>query len=114
MDIMIGDRGFRGDDCGFCPPGLPGSKGDIGDSGRPGFNGLPGLKGRIGARGRKGEMGKFGRSGKIKILKIVWNIFEFPGDWQYFYILSHTSIEVFRLLKEKIVLNTFRCKSYIK
>lgn len=26
--------GFRGDDCGFCPPGLPGGKGERGDSGK--------------------------------------------------------------------------------
>lgn len=25
--------GVRGDDCGFCAPGLPGSKGDFGDAG---------------------------------------------------------------------------------
>lgn len=27
------DLGWRGDDCGFCPPGLPGGKGERGDSG---------------------------------------------------------------------------------
>lgn len=25
--------GFRGDDCGFCPPGYPGDKGQQGESG---------------------------------------------------------------------------------
>lgn len=28
------DLGWRGDDCGFCPPGLPGVKGDTGESGK--------------------------------------------------------------------------------
>lgn len=27
-------KGFRGDDCGFCPPGLPGGKGERGETGK--------------------------------------------------------------------------------
>lgn len=83
--------GYRGDDCGFCPPGLPGHKGERGDSGkrsyqkfkhhinrmrantlifhrilkigRSGLIGPQGIRGRTGMRGLKGAQGRPGLQG---------------------------------------------------
>lgn len=33
IDSYFSFKGFRGDDCGFCPPGLSGDKGDGGERG---------------------------------------------------------------------------------
>lgn len=59
----LGDKGYRGEDCGFCAPGLAGLKGEVGESGRRGYPGLQGNRGLPGERGDKGIRGFDGLPG---------------------------------------------------
>ena len=55
--------GFRGDDCGICPPARGGTKGEPGRNGGPGLKGQPGFPGLPGLVGPKGGPGLPGSGG---------------------------------------------------